>query len=160
MTPEQYQILRNIFDDHLTSILYAQFKKEYKQKDWNAFKAPDLCKRLEEAGIQIIFPKNNSISINIWDDFYDDGHVPEGKSQSTSARVEGDTDDETAEKGMKCLYDFIKDLPILAEVQMTLNGDRIYFKNLTHKILDELMSLLDKKTLTIEGYRLRIYSES
>ncbi len=31
---------------------------------------------------------SGSIVINFWDDFYDDGHVPEGKVQETYAYVE------------------------------------------------------------------------
>ena len=55
MTPEQYQLIRKIWDDHLTEMLNAKFKKEYEQKDWNSFRSPDLSKRLEEAGIKIKF---------------------------------------------------------------------------------------------------------
>lgn len=120
--------------------------------DDSTFRTANSTYRIEEI--------KGNISINIWDDFYDDGHVPEGKKVETKAYVEGETNEELAEKGMECMYNFIKDLSILKGVEVRLSGDRIYFTDLTHKILDALTKVLDKEILVVDGYELDIYSES
>lgn len=120
--------------------------------DDNTFRTANSTYRIEEI--------KGRISINIWDDFWDDGYVPEGKRVETKAYVESETDEELAGKGMKCMYDFISGLSILKGVEVKLSGDRIYFTDLTHKILDGLMEILDKEILVVDGYELDIYSES
>ncbi len=119
--------------------------------DNNTFRTANSTYRIEE----IV----GRLPINIWDDFYSDGHVPEGEKQETEAYVEGEID-ELAEKGIKCLYDFVVGLSILKDTDVRLSGDRIYFTNITHETLDELMEVLDKEILAVDGYELDIYSES
>lgn len=43
------------------------------------------------------------IHINIWDDFYDDGYIPEGKKQKTYIYIEENETDITHEKKKECL---------------------------------------------------------
>ncbi len=108
-----------------------------------------------------IIKQNKRIPINIWDDFYDDGYCPEGDIVKTRAYIEDyELTDEIAEKAMEYLYNFIKDLSILNTVKFKLCGDIIFFENITHKILDDLMSILDDNDLTFDDYFLDIYSES
>lgn len=107
-----------------------------------------------------------TIPINIWDDFYDDGHVPEGEKQETHIYVEdSELDDDYKEKVLTFLLEQIltihKDTNILEGVSFEITGDRIEIENMTHKQLGDLMEefkngghiFYDKKILSI-------YSES
>ncbi len=52
--------------------------------------------------------KLKQIGINIWDDFYDDGYVPEGKKQETFIYVEEADEDISQEKKKECLEVLLK----------------------------------------------------
>lgn len=101
------------------------------------------------------------IPINIWDDFWDDGYSPEGEIVKTHAYVENySMDEELKERAMECFYNFLKQLDFMQVVDMRLSGDRIYFENISHKILDHLMTYLDVYELCVDEHVLSIYSES
>lgn len=100
-----------------------------------------------------------TIHINFWDDFWDDGYVPEGKKQECYAYVEQKMEEEEKIKVMDYLFDFInKNFPMKAELKNV--GGQIRLTNITHKELDSLMGFFDKQELLFEGRPLNIYSES
>lgn len=99
------------------------------------------------------------IHINFWDDFWDDGYVPEGKIQKSYAIVEMDMTEEEETKIMDYLFNFINNnFPMQAGLRNV--GGKIMLDNITHKELDSLMKFFDKQELTFEGRPLKIYSES
>lgn len=116
----------------------------------------DTLGRLSEKGVE-------SINLNIWDDFYDDDYVPEGKEQKTYAYIE---DSDISEDDQEILMDaFHKYLLTnfkeeLAGVTIGYGGDRIYFTHLTHNKLDSILKKLDGVELTFGGIPYNIYSES
>jgi len=107
-----------------------------------------------------------TIPINIWDDFYDDGHVPEGEKQETYIYVEDSKmDEESKHKVMEFLLNKILTIhnktKILEGVSFELAGDRIAVENMTHKQLGELMKEFEHGgNMFYEEKLLTIYSES
>lgn len=107
-----------------------------------------------------------TIPINIWDDFYDDGYVPEGKKQETKIYIEsGEIDEESKHKILKFFLEHIlrihKETNILEGVSFELSGDEIWIENITHKQLDSLMQELEHGGhIFYEKKLLNIYSES
>ncbi len=128
------------------------------------------------------------IPINIWDDFYEDGYVPENEIQETYAYVE-DTDipHDIRKECLEILLNSIKVNNYLPNVEMTLEwhdtindydkesvkrcieayGENFFFKrweikfkNITHEMLYELVEILDKNSLTYNNIPFEIYSES
>lgn len=127
--------------------------------------------------------KTNRIPINIWDDYYEDGYVPEGEKQKTYIYVE-DTDI-SLEKRKECLmmlYEYMTTKLDLNEVIMnlffydskvkypTLIGPEyedlhfqrweIRIENLTHKRRFKLVEELNNAKLSIDEIPFVIYSES
>ena len=128
--------------------------------------------------------KLECIPINIWDDFYDDGYVPEGEILETNIYIE--TDEISAEKQRECLeilleyinknlnidgvklwiefYDSRKKYPNLignpdAEA-MFFDRYEIKLEGLTHKRLDEWMFVLENVNISVDNIPFYIYSES
>lgn len=125
----------------------------------------------------------NTIPINVWDDYWDDGYVPEGELQETFAYVE-DYDISLEEKGKILLYlmNFIYENIELQGTEMSIfiEDDRkkyakligtenefmlkkrykLQFKNLTHKQREALVKILQERNLMFEGKEVVIYSES
>lgn len=128
---------------------------------------------------------DNEINVNIWDDFHDDGYVPEGETQETFAYIEGSF--KKKEDDCKNVLELIKiQIERLAKPEWNLvlymdyhDSAKIYpnlvgtehewclykrwqleFKNLTHKALDYLVEELNKQNLSYQGKPLNIYSES
>lgn len=99
----------------------------------------------------IINEKREGIPINIWDDYYDDGHAPKGKRQETYMYIEdgGDRSKEQTHKILIFLHDIIKNFDFLHDVSVSINNKEklftIYFIDLTHikrkQLLKELISL-------------------
>ncbi len=144
----------------------------------------DLVKRMEP----ISDKKENEedvtlISVNIWDDFYDDEHVPDGEIQETYAYIEEDNLSYDTEK--ECLailmkhvektalfpnenmelsfYDSAKVYPNLVGTEheyCLYKRWQIQFKNITHSTLDSLVEKLNNADLHHNGIALGIYSES
>lgn len=130
---------------------------------------------------------NNSkyISINIWDDFYDDGYIPKGKKQETYCYIEEDEDIvpiEKQKKYLEILYEYIIENLNIKGVKIWLNlhephrkypnllknsGGIIYpdrweirFEGLTHKRLDSWMRMLGNSNIKVDDKQFYIYSES
>jgi len=124
-----------------------------------------------------------TIPINIWDDFYDDGYVPQGKTQNTYIYVEEpDIPLEKQEAILQILLEHLKTNVRLEGVTLNLffndtslkypqfigtENEWMLFKrweirvdNLTHKRLDSLVGELNNAHLDYEGVPFRIYSES
>jgi hypothetical protein len=129
------------------------------------------------------------IDINFWDDFYEDGFVPEGEIQKTYAYVEEKNLAEDATK--KCLenilgyikykigfcglrqfddvkfsieyYDSKLKYPNLVGTEheyMLFTRWELRMVNITHKLLEEIMEMLEDSKLTLDGIPLNFYSES
>lgn len=101
------------------------------------------------------------IPVNIWDDFYDDGFIPEGEYQSTHAYIEeyDNFTDEQKSLMMKVVYDFIMTLDMTG-VEVDHCDEEIYFKHLTHARLDQLMKELEQSKLKYNNMPFLFYSES
>lgn len=104
------------------------------------------------------------VDLNLWDDYYDDGYVPEGKCQETHMYIEeyDNLTDNDKTKIMKVVYDFIVTLDMVG-VEVELDGKEIYFKHLTHirreKLIKEL-ELENAKLVFGDVYPFDFYSES
>ena len=102
------------------------------------------------------------IHVNIWDDFYDDGFVTEGKIQKSRIYVEeqdSDISEDEKEEILVLLYSYIKQNIPMEGVEFSMNGD-IQIKHMTHKQLDNMMEILDNTKFSYAGIPLSIYSES
>jgi hypothetical protein len=64
------------------------------------------------------------IHINIWDDFYDDGYIPEEKKQESYIYVEEDEKDITHEKQKECLEVLLKYI----NENLNVSGVKIWMK--------------------------------
>jgi len=127
--------------------------------------------------------KHISFPINIWDDYYEDGYVPEGEKQETYMYVE--TDEVTLEQKKNILehilsyinnnlklngvktslifYDSKIKYPTLvgSEYEWCLfERWEVRFENLTHKRLFKLLDELTSANLMVDNTPLNIYSES
>lgn len=125
------------------------------------------------------------VPINIWDDFYEDGYVPEGKIQKTYAYVEDDEIPHDYRKQfLEAVFEYMTNYLKLQnegiEMEMffyesakkysNLVGtehehmlfDRweIRFKHLTHKRLNKLVEELNEGDFKIGKVPFIIYSES
>ncbi len=118
--------------------------------------AVTLIEKMKSEGIEYI-------NLNIWDDFYDDNYVPDGKIQKTHAYIEDNnfTSDEE-ELLMFCFYGYLVEnfKDELEGVKVIDGGDEVYFENITHKKLDGIMTRLESIELTFGGIPYNIYSES
>jgi len=106
--------------------------------------------------------KAKKIPINIWDDYWDDGYVPEGDCQKTYAYIE--LYDVLTEKEqnevMSFLYDYIIALNLPDAPKIELLGANIDFENITHKFRESMVKILQDAKLEWCGIPLDIYSES
>lgn len=128
--------------------------------------------------------KLDYIPINIWDDFYDDGYVPEGEKLETYIYV--DDSDLPQEKrkeylevfleyinknlntdGIKMwmeLYESRKKYPNLVgnpdAEKMFFDRWEIRLEGLTHQRLDEWMKILEDVKIVVDDLPFSIYSES
>lgn len=102
-----------------------------------------------------------SIPINIWDDYYDDGYVPDGKIQATYAYIEeyDVLTDEDKEPIIQVFYDYLKTLN-LEGVELNTDGCLVFFKHLTHRRREKLVEELEQSKLQHEGIPFGFYSES
>lgn len=131
----------------------------------------------------------NVIPVNIWDDFHEDGDVPDGEIQETYAYIE-DTNIplDIQEAVLSMLLTVMKEQVVLRNVDMFLEfhdsrskysdeivaraianyGEKFFykrwqikFKNITHEILWELLvEILSKMDIKHDGIPVVIYSES
>lgn len=124
------------------------------------------------------------IPINIWDDFHEDGYVPEGKKLETFIYVEDSTISREKQKqylfvlieyiienlntdGVKIwleLYESRKKYPNLVgnpEVEkMLYDRWEIRVEGLTHQRLDEWLGILENVEIKVDNIPFCIYSES
>ena len=123
------------------------------------------------------------ISINIWDDFYDDGYVSEGEKLETYIYIEdNDMPLEKCKEYLEILLEYInKNLNIngiklwmeLYESRkkypnlISTEHERMFFdrweiklEGLTHERLDEWMNVLENIDIKVNGIPFHIYSES
>ena len=120
-----------------------------------------------------------SIPINIWDDYYEEGHIPEGEKQETFIYVEDDgISAEIRKEYLEKLLDYIDKNLKLEGVKSWLHfydsktkyptlEDRYNFRrweirieNLTHKRREKLLDELKNANLSMNGVPFEIYSES
>lgn len=122
------------------------------------------------------------IYINIWDDFYDDGYIPEGEIQKTYSYVECELDDNSCKEVLTLLQKTIEQLMPIRTFDMHLNyydSKIVYpnlvgtehehflyqrwqleFKHLSHEVLYNLVEQLKQLSLTYQNTPIKIYSES
>jgi hypothetical protein len=126
---------------------------------------------------------NKRIPVNIWDDFYDDGFVPEGKFQETYMYVEDDNlSHEETKATLELILNFIQNNTLIKGVEFELkyhDSKKLYpklvgtehewclyerwelkLRHLTHKKLDQLLKKLEKSNLKLNGSEIYFYSES
>jgi hypothetical protein len=121
--------------------------------------------------------------INIWDDYYEEGDIPEGEIQETYIYVE-DTHI-TEEKRKECLEKLLNHMNTKlklkgVEMEMFYNDTSLKYpklvgteneymlfkrweitvKHLTHKRREKLVDELNDANLELDGIPFRIYSES
>lgn len=102
------------------------------------------------------------IGYNIWDDYHDDGFVPQGEIQETHGYVEEfdvlTGDDKNAIGDL--IHAFLLTLDLTGvEVKNGGNGD-IAFKHLTHERREKLVDELEKSGLKYNDTPINFYSES
>lgn len=120
------------------------------------------------------------IEVNFWDDFYDDGYVPDGKVTETFAYIEDSSiPDIVCQELLSNLMIHIKEnqlLPSFVEMRMHFSDStakypgliweseyllskrwEIQIINISHKLLDGLIERLKEYS---DGVRFSIYSES
>ncbi len=118
------------------------------------------------------------VDINIWDDYYEDGYVPEGKTQKTYMYVESDA---TLLQQQECLFrlrDYLKEKYSSIDFELKMRDSRkdypnmnwvelgmspiirweIKAKNISHKQREQIVA--NEEDLVIQNYEYRIYSES
>ena len=122
-----------------------------------------------------------NISINIWDDYYEDGYLPDGETLETFIYVE-DTDfsHEERENFLLFLKEKIDSYNFPIKTKMSIYDTKIKYPNLdfeelnmqhwkrheirvydmTHKIRYELIENLNKENLMIDNKNFYFYSES
>ena len=118
------------------------------------------------------------ISVNIWDDYYDDGYVPEGKIQETYAYLECELPDEDCKNVLELLkeqiaklskcslelsyYDSAKVYPKLVgtEYEYSLYKKwQLEIKKITHEEREKIVEMLNNK-LQYQDKPIVVYSES
>ena len=119
------------------------------------------------------------IPINIWDDFYDDGYVPEGEKLETYIYIaDSDMSQEKRKECLDTLLDYINKnlntngIKLWMELYEYPNligteHERMFFdiweiklEGLTHERLHEWMKVLENVDIKVDGIPFHIYSES
>jgi hypothetical protein len=126
--------------------------------------------------------KLERVPINIWDDYYEDGYVPEGKIQKTYIYVENyEMSEDMCKHCLEILLQHIQKItstdvktwieyydsklkyPNLIGTEhesMLFTRWEIKMENLSHKDRHKLVDQLNDLQLTYEGVPIEIYSES
>lgn len=119
------------------------------------------------------------VPINIWDDYYEDGYIPEGEKQETFIYVEDNAIPQVKRKEcLEKLLDYVNNNLKLEGIKLWMafynsrneypNSDSAYHferweiraNNLTHKRRELLVRELSESNLSIDGIPFKIYSES
>ena len=167
MLPENEIIKRETEKEIFEDII--KYHKEYELKEE---------KRNKEFNLSSV----KEININIWDDFYEDGFVPEGEQSKTYIYVEvSSIPDAMQFKILVELMRYIEENKLLPEeVKMEMNFYdsmtlypnlilehkyllykrwQINLTNITHKVLEKMLKKLSKFK-EYKGVKVSIYSES
>jgi len=119
--------------------------------------------------------KLKRIHINIWDDYYEDGYVPEGKIQETEIYVEeSGIPEDKHEECLQKLLDYMKGLDLegvkfwlhLFDSRKKYPTFRVWkrweikIEHLTHERREKLVEELNAANLSIDNTPFFIYSES
>lgn len=107
------------------------------------------------------------ININIWDDYWEDGYVPDGEIQETFIYVD-DTNIPLNEQSeiIEIIENYISlswgNNILKADISKILLSDmcRLEIKNISHRERFNLLKDLRKSNLTYKGNKFNIYSES
>jgi len=126
----------------------------------------------------------NSIPVNIWDDYYDDGYVPEGDIQKTYAYVESQ---DFSEDDCKAILGLLKnEIEQIAKPEWNLKLDVEFYDsakvypnlvgtehefflykrwqlnmiNISHEAREVIVDQFEKKTLSYNNMDIDVYSES
>lgn len=125
------------------------------------------------------------VSVNIWDDFYEDDFIPPGEIQSTHIYIEEDKDyisDDLQKIILSSFLDYIYKNLVVEDVLLNLehyDSKQIYpesykihpelfhisrwqirVSHLSHKRLGEWMEHFDSHSVLIDDMKLEIYSQS
>lgn len=105
--------------------------------------------------------KLTKISVNIWDDYYDDDYVPPGKKQETRMYIEeyDSLNDEQKVPIVEFISTHLKTLDLTGVVTEN-DGSGISFTHLTHKRRERLVNELEAAKLMWEEIPFDFYSES
>lgn len=124
-----------------------------------------------------------TIYVNIWDDFFDDGFVPEDSIQETYAYIECDLEESQCQQVLTLIKDKIESLtPSTSPLELTIHfydSSKVYpnlvgtehekflykrwqlgLKHITHETLENLVVSLQNLQLKFNDIPLKIYSES
>jgi hypothetical protein len=101
------------------------------------------------------------IPVNLWDDYYDDGYVPDGEIQQTHMYIEeyDNITDEQKYEAMRIVIAHVITLD-LTGVEISDGGTELYFKHLTHERREKLIPELEAAKLEWNGISFDFYSES
>jgi len=146
---------------------HRECEKQWTKHEDDHYRLPDPAYRKPIISTQeaLAIVKNmkelHSIPLNLWDDFWSDGCVPDGEVQETYAYIEeyDVLTDENKQAIVDHLFNYLQRLD-LTGVEVEKGDDRIYFKHLTHERLDRLVRELRLAELTFEGLPFHVYSES
>lgn len=164
---------------------YPQLKRQLEINDKYGYEIwTTLPEDLRQEEVDIIHTVELTyIPINIWDDYHEDGYVPEGEKQETYAYVEdSDLSHELRKQALEFLMNYIKEKKLLPEVDIILSyydSKKKYpgligtenewclferwelrFDNLTHESREKLVQTLQKEKITFDDNIFSIYSES
>lgn len=127
--------------------------------------------------------KNNSININIWDDYHDDGYTPVGETQETYAYIESDLNGDDCKAVLTLFKTTIESLSQQewnlelyleyydsAKIYPNLIGTehehclykrwQLEIKNLTHRNRELLIELIKNQPFMYHETPIVVYSES
>lgn len=150
--------------------------------DWKDGELPEYSQD-EPAEEEVVQEQEETIHINIWDDYCEDGYVPQGEIQETYIYVEENDMDMDFKK--ECLekllgyikehtkfektkfwielYDSRKKYPNIKEEEhphFHFQRWEIKVQHLTHKQKEKLVEQLENAKLEVNGIPFNIYSES
>lgn len=106
---------------------------------------------------------DDSIKINLWDDYYDDGYVPDGTVTESNLTIEDSKVDDTDKfKIIRAIKEILsKDEKLINGMLLYVDNCRLRFYGITHKHRKEiLLPFLQKIYLSYNGRKITFISES
>lgn len=135
----------------IESGVHQGFTKEQCEKEYL-----EQCPVVTKVSFPIADLEKSRVPFNIWDDFWDD---ETNKLQETHGYVEDDVYSEKEQQEIcKIVLDYILTLDMTG-VSISYDN-RIYFRHLTHKRLNQLMKELKSSGLKYKNQEIYFYSES